>query len=258
MFQLPPLIYGNWQEACCHDRKPQPVWSVFVMVLPFPPPHAPRVLQFDWQLQTQGLFSYRGDNSTRTLKALTYGYGLRNDGHQQAAQTSNVDEDAWWTQQPGQTRGKEFDLSSHCHQQAANAAGRTLKFPNGLYGPVSVQASIKGASEAWLEQRDPLALTSAVPGTGGCSSSSPPVFNVSSTHVFFTEWEQRKPLKCAGVADLWFCLFLGLGQMFLTPIVQWFCWSSAPKSSPLGTNALRSKRSGMNQDSRHVGKHSWI
>lgn len=56
-----------------------------------------------------------------------------------------------------------------------------MKCPNGLSGPVTVQASIKGVSEAWLEQRDPLALTSAVPGTLGCSSSSPPGFNVSST-----------------------------------------------------------------------------
>lgn len=38
-----------------------------------------------------------------------------------------------------------------------------MKCPNGLSGPVSVQASIKGVGEAWLEQRDPLGLTSAVP-----------------------------------------------------------------------------------------------
>jgi len=34
-----------------------------------------------------------------------------------------------------------------------------------------MQASIKGVSGAWLEQRDPLDLMSAVQGTVGCSSS---------------------------------------------------------------------------------------
>lgn len=39
-----------------------------------------------------------------------------------------------------------------------------------------MQASIKGVSGAWLEQRDPLGLMSAVQGTVGCSSSSLQVF----------------------------------------------------------------------------------
>lgn len=46
-----------------------------------------------------------------------------------------------------------------------------------------MQASIKGVSGAWLEQRDPLGLMSAVQGTVGCSSSSLLVFIMSSTHI---------------------------------------------------------------------------
>lgn len=51
-----------------------------------------------------------------------------------------------------------------------------MKCPNGLHGPLTMQASIKGVSGAWLEQRDPLGLMSAVQGTVGCSSSSLGVF----------------------------------------------------------------------------------
>lgn len=80
---------------------------------------------------------------------------------------------------------EESDPSFRGHQQGTNAAGRTLKCLNGLYGPVTGhQASIKGVSEAWLEQRDPLRLTSSVRGAAGSSSSSLQVFNVSSTHGF--------------------------------------------------------------------------
>lgn len=78
---------------------------------------------------------------------------------------------------------EEFDLSPLCHQQGPNVVGWALKCPNSLYGPLTMQASIKGVSGAWLEQRDPLGLMSAVQGTVCCSSSSLPVFIMSSTHV---------------------------------------------------------------------------
>lgn len=51
-----------------------------------------------------------------------------------------------------------------------------MKCPNGLHGPLTMQASIKGVSGAWLEQRDPLGLMSAVQGTVDSSSSSLQVF----------------------------------------------------------------------------------
>lgn len=51
-----------------------------------------------------------------------------------------------------------------------------MKCPNGLHGPLTMQASIKGVSGAWLEQSDPLGLMRAVQGIVGCSSSSLRVF----------------------------------------------------------------------------------
>lgn len=187
-FQLPPLIYGNWQELCRHDRKPRPVWilmsarrvSVFVQVLPSP--------RGCWSLtgrcKHKIYFHTEGIIQQELWKFWFTAWALLTTSINKWLKRPLVYEEDWWTGRPVQNRVKEFDLSSLCRQQGTNAAGPTLKCPNGLYGPVTVQAPIKDVSEAWLEQRDPLGLTSAVPGTVGCSSSSPPVFNVSSTHVF--------------------------------------------------------------------------
>lgn len=71
-----------------------------------------------------------------------------------------------------------------------------------VLGPVSVQVPIKAVSEAWLEQRDPLGLTSVVPATVGCSSPSPPGLNVSSTQGFVLRVRAAKTcIMCGGAAS---------------------------------------------------------
>lgn len=80
------------------------------------------------------------------------------------------------------------------YQQGTNVVGWTLKCPNGLHGPLTMQASIRGVSGAWLEQRDPLGLMRAVQGTVGCSSSSPKVF----IYVIHLDFETKGEGKGGG------------------------------------------------------------
>lgn len=86
---------------------------------------------------------------------------------------------AWLTGQLMEKWSRErgiWSVPSLLYQQRLNVVGWTLKCSNGLHGPLTIQASIKGVSGAWLEQCDPLGLMSAVQGTVGCSSSSQWVF----------------------------------------------------------------------------------
>lgn len=71
-----------------------------------------------------------------------------------------------------------------------------MKCPNGLHGPLTMQASIKGVSGAWLEQRDPLDLMSAVEGTVGCSSSSLRVF----IYVTYPQFRQKGSVEAEGIS----------------------------------------------------------
>lgn len=59
-----------------------------------------------------------------------------------------------------------------------------------------MQASIKGVSGAWLEQRDPLGLMSAVQGTVGCSSSSLRVF----IYVIYPRFRQKGSVEAGGMS----------------------------------------------------------
>ena len=59
-----------------------------------------------------------------------------------------------------------------------------------------MQASIKGVSGAWLEQRDPLDLMSAVQGTVGCSSSSLRVF----IYLIYPGFRQTGSVEVGGMS----------------------------------------------------------
>lgn len=61
-----------------------------------------------------------------------------------------------------------------------------MKWPNGLHGSLTVQASIKGVSGAWLEERDLLGLMSAVRGTVG-------LLLLSSGTVYLSHVHPRSP-----------------------------------------------------------------